>query len=230
MKRKNIVAMVTSLALVGVVAVGGTLALLTAPTNDVVNTFAVGKGYDQSEPTPDVYLDEAPVTQSKDADTLGDYVETTGDRVEGNTYDKLVEGAYLAKDPQFHIDEKCQVAESWIVAKVSGFNSDPTKTTLKFTDVTDETVTAGVWHKITEDGYEAVTTGNMGDVYYIYSEAVQTCESTADLFQQLQVDTFVFGKDTSPITVTGCAVEGVEGAAFEDMRDSVVEAAKTQLG
>ena len=46
MKRKNIVAMVTSLALVGVVAVGGTLALLTAQTNNVVNTFAVGKGYD----------------------------------------------------------------------------------------------------------------------------------------------------------------------------------------
>ena len=229
MKRKNIVAMVTSLALVGVVAVGGTLALLTAQTNNVVNTFAVGKGYDQSEPNPDVYLDEAQVTQSTEAATLGDYVETTGDRVESNTYNKLVEDAFLAKDPQFHIAEKCQVAESWIVAKVSGFNSDPSKTTLKFTDVTDETVTAGVWYKITEEGYEAVTTGNMGDGYYIYSVAVKPGESTADLFQQLQVDTFVAGQDPSTITVTGCAVEGVEGAAFEAMYDSVVEAAKTQL-
>ena len=177
-----------------------------------------------------MYLDEAPVTQSKDADTLGDYVETTGDRVEGNTYDKLVEDAFLAKDPQFHIATKCEVAESWIVAKVSGFNTTPGATTLQFTDVTDETVTAGVWYKITEDGYETVTTDNMDNGYYIYSVAVKPGESTADLFQQLQVDTFVVGQDPSTITVTGCAVEGVEGAAFENMRDSVVEAAKAQLG
>lgn len=229
MKRKNIVAMVTSLALVGVVAVGGTLALLTAQTNNVVNTFAVGKGYDQEEPTPDVYLDEAPVVQSTDAETLGDYVETTGDRVKGNTYGKLVEGAFLAKDPQFHIAEKCEVAESWIVAKVSGFNTTSGATTLKFTDVTDDTF-SGVWYKITEDGYVAVTTDNMDNGYYIYSVAVEPGESTADLFQQLQVDTFVAGQNPSTITVTGCAVEGVEGAAFEDMRDSVVEAAKAQLG
>lgn len=238
MKRKNIVAMVTSLALVGVVAVGGTLALLTAPTNDVVNTFAVGKGYDQDEDNPDVYLDEALVTQSTDADTLGDYVETTEPRVKSNTYDKLVEHASLAKDPQFHIAAKCEVAESWIVAKVSGFNTGDGVTTLKFTDVTDETeatsengIVDGTWYKVTKSGesysYAPVTLENIDNGVYIYNAALAAGKSTKDLFQQLQVDNFVPGQNPSTITVSGCAVEGIVGMTYDQMKDNVMKQVDT---
>lgn len=59
MKRKNMATMVTCIALVGAVAVGGTLALLSQGSNTVTNTFTVGKGYNQD--TPDLSLDEAPV-------------------------------------------------------------------------------------------------------------------------------------------------------------------------
>jgi len=232
MTKKRIATMATCIALVGAVAVGGTLALLSAKSNDVTNTFTVGKGYDQSEPNPDFYLDEAKVAQVTEGDNIGGYAETNDARVESNQYANIVADAYLAKDPQFHISNDCEVAQSWIVAKVSGFNTDPTATTLKFTDVTDETVegvVAGSWYKVTEgeaegtyeytlvDGVE-----DMGNGVYIYSASLTAGQSTKDLFQQLQVDTFVAGKNPSTITVTGYAVEGVAGVSFENMRDDVM--------
>lgn len=232
MTKKRFVTMATCIALVGAVAVGGTLALLSAQSNNVTNTFTVGKGYDQSEPNPDFYLDEAKVAQVTEGDNIGGYAETNDARVESNQYANIVADAYLAKDPQFHISNDCEVAQSWIVAKVSGFNTDPTATTLKFTDVTDETVegvVAGSWYKVTEgeaegtyeytlvDGVE-----DMGNGVYIYSVSLTAGQSTKDLFQQLQVDTFVAGKNPSTITVTGYAVEGVAGVSFENMRDDVM--------
>lgn len=230
MTKKRIATMATCIALVGAVAVGGTLALLSAQSNDVTNTFTVGKGYDQSEPNPDFYLDEAKVAQVTEGDNIGGYAETDDARVESNEYANIVANAYLAKDPQFHISSDCEVAHSWIVAKVSGFNTDPTATTLKFTDVTDETVegvVAGSWYKVTKSGntysYEPVdSVEDMGNGVYIYSASLTAGQSTKDLFQQLQVDAFVAGKNPSTITVTGYAVEGVAGVSFENMRDDVM--------
>lgn len=230
MKRKNMISMVTSLALVGVVAVGGTLALLVSNTDTVTNTFTVGKGY--NDENPDLILDEAKVKQVTDTEegTIGDYIETTDPRVEGNAYNNLVADATLAKDPQFHIDEDCQVATSWIVAKISGVNTNPEATTLKFTDVNDEDLdnnaVTGTWYKVTKSGdtytYNEVTLNNIDNGVYIYDQGLAAGDSTEDLFQQLQVDTFVPGADPSTITVTGCAVEGVAGVDFENMRDKVM--------
>lgn len=232
MTKKRFGTMAACLALVGAVAVGGTLALLNAQSNDVTNTFTVGKGYDQNDPNPDFYLDEAKVAQVTEGDNIGGYAETADPRVESNEYANIVENAYLAKDPQFHISDDCEVAQSWIVAKISGFNSEEGKTTLKFTDVTDETVegvVAGSWYKVTkgeaEGTYEYTlvdSVEDMGNGVYIYSASLTAGQSTRDLFQQLQVDTFVAGKNPSTITVTGYAVEGVAGVSFENMRDDVM--------
>lgn len=233
MTKKRIATMATCIALVGAVAVGGTLALLSAQSNDVTNTFTVGKGYDQNEPNPDFYLDEAKVAQVTEGDNIGGYAETDDARVESNQYANIVADAYLAKDPQFHISSDCEVAHSWIVAKVDGFNTTPGATTLKFTDVDDtdmaNNAVAGSWYKVTEgeaegtyvytlvDGVE-----DMGNGVYIYSASLTAGQSTKDLFQQLQVDTFVAGQNPSTITVTGYAVEGVAGVSFENMRDDVM--------
>lgn len=233
MTKKRFATMATCIALVGAVAVGGTLALLSAQSNDVTNTFTVGKGYDQNEPNPDFYLDEAKVAQVTEGDNIGGYAETDDARVESNQYANIVADAYLAKDPQFHISSDCEVAHSWIVAKVDGFNTTPGATTLKFTDVDDtdmaNNAVAGSWYKVTEgeaegtyvytlvDGVE-----DMGNGVYIYSASLTAGQSTKDLFQQLQVDTFVAGQNPSTITVTGYAVEGVAGVSFENMRDDVM--------
>lgn len=235
MTKKRIATMATCIALVGAVAVGGTLALLSAQSNDVTNTFTVGKGYDQNEPNPDFYLDEAKVAQVTEGDNIGGYAETDDARVESNQYANIVADAYLAKDPQFHISSDCEVAHSWIVAKVDGFNSNLEATTLKFTDVTDETVegvVAGAWLKVekTKEGaytYTPVTTENMGNGVYIFNASLAKGESTKDLFQQLQVDKFEAGKNPSTITVTGCAVEGVAGADFESMKNDVMKTVDT---
>ena len=230
MTKKRFATLATCIALVGAVAVGGTLALLSAQSNDVTNTFTVGKGYDQNDPNPDFYLDEAKVAQVTEGDNIGGYAETAAPRVEENTYANIVENAYLAKDPQFHISDDCEVAQSWIVAKISGFNATPSATILKFTDVTDETVdgvVAGSWYKVTKAGdaysYAAVTLDNIDNGVYIYSTSLTPGQSTKDLFQQLQVETFVPGQNPSNITVTGYAVEGVAGADFDSMKNEVMK-------
>ncbi len=236
MTKKRFATMATCIALVGAVAVGGTLALLSTPSNKVQNTFTVGAGYHTDH--EDLTLDEAKVAQVTSGTNLGGYVETASPRVQGNAYNNIVENALLAKDPQFHIAEDCEVAQSWIVAKVSGFNAEKGKTTLKFTDVTDETevteenkLVAGTWYKVTKSGasysYEAVTTENMGNGVYIYGASLAAGQSTKDLFQQLQVDTFVPGQNPSTITVTGYAVEGVAGVSFNNMRDDVMKTVDT---
>lgn len=49
MTKKRIATMATCIALVGAVAVGGTLALLTRESNTVTNTFTVGTGYKEGD-------------------------------------------------------------------------------------------------------------------------------------------------------------------------------------
>lgn len=238
MKRKNMISMVTSLALVGVVAVGGTLALLSAESNSVENVFTVGQGYDQNEPNPDVYLDEAIVTQEKDDsnNNLGGYKvlegEGEGRDRDGQAYDKLVTGTTLAKDPIFHVSTSCDVPYTWIVAKVSGYNTDINKTQLSFTDVLGDD-SDYAWYKVEkkgEDNYtftEVASATDMGNGVYIYSKVLTPGGSTEPLFEQLRVGEIKLdgaGKTTSPsaITIEGYAVEGVAGATFEDVQDKVM--------
>lgn len=241
MTKKRIGTMAACLALVGAVAVGGTLALLSSQSNSVTNTFTVGSGYNDDTQDPDLKLDEAVVVPVTKGDNIGDIVEnpdgsrtpTTGDQTQ--KYPQLIEGSMIAKDPQFHISDDCEVAQSWIVAKVSGFNAEKGKTTLKFTDVTDETVDGvvdGAWLKVekTKEGaytYTPVTTENMGNGVYIFNASLSAGESTKDLFQQLQVDNFVAGQNPSTITVTGYAVEGVADVSFDNMRDDVMKTVDT---
>lgn len=241
MTKKRIATLATCIALVGAVAVGGTLALLSTQSNSVTNTFTVGSGYNDDKQDPDLKLDEAVVVPVTKGDNIGDIVEnpdgsrtpTTGDQTQ--KYPQLIEGSMIAKDPRFHIDEDCKVAESWIVAKVSGFNSNADATTLKFTDVTDETVATpenklvdGNWYKVTKVdgeyvfGDNPVALGEMGNGVYIYSASLSAGEYTKDLFQQLQVDEFVAGVAPSDIKIEGAAVEGVAGVDFINMRNDVM--------
>lgn len=80
--KKRTFALILALVLVFGAAVGGTIAYLTDKTDEVKNTFTVGK--------VDIDLDEAKVTQmgEKDGDT----------RVKANTY-KLIPGHTYVKDP-----------------------------------------------------------------------------------------------------------------------------------
>lgn len=91
MKARKILTMVGALALTAALAIGGTLAYLTAQTDTVTNTFTVGN-----------------ITMTLDETNAEN---PAGDRVIANTY-KIIPGTKLAKDPTAHIaagSEKCWV-------------------------------------------------------------------------------------------------------------------------
>lgn len=224
MKRKNMISMVTSLALVGVVAVGGTLALLTQESNDVTNIFTVGKGYTAS----DIKLDEDTVHQVTEVENFGGYEGNNvavAQRVTGNTYADLVVGTTLDKDPTFRIVEGATSPKSWFVAKVEGVTDNAGKLSVSGVEV------GNGWYEVSlKDSvytYTPVTAGSQikDDTFYIYDTAISAGEETDPLFTQLTVLAGAKGADVKNIVVSGTAVEAVGNTSFDDSRDAVMAAA-----
>lgn len=223
MKRKNMISMVTSLALVGVVAIGGTLALLTQPSNTVDNIFTVGKGYTAS----DIKLDEDKVHQVTEVENFGGYEGNNvavAQRVTGNTYADLVVGTTLDKDPTFRIVEGATSPKSWFVAEVEGVTDNAGKLSVSGVEADNG------WYEVSfEDGvysYTPVTEGSQikDDTYYIYDTAISAGQETDPLFTQLTVLAGAKGADVKKIVVSGTAVEAVGNVTFEDSRDAVMAA------
>lgn len=84
MNKKKLGMTIGSLALVGAIAVGGTLAYLTDTSLQVKNTFTLTNDLD-------IILDEAPVNSNGQ--------ETNGTRVQENKYNNLYANQLLDKDP-----------------------------------------------------------------------------------------------------------------------------------
>lgn len=207
MTKKRIATMATCIALVGAVAVGGTLALLTAPSNDVTNTFAVGEGF--NDPKNALVLNESPVTQLAN----GDYVSAAGSRVESNDYDQLVAGGTLFKDPKFDLTDG---PTSWIVAYVDNIDSKLSGTL------------GDGWIKVT--GTDTYTTDKLdktitGGTYYIYKTPVTKDIDIPALFTQLTVGDDATG-NLDAMNIKGCAVQAVgDGQNVDTAVDTVVKAA-----
>lgn len=237
MKRKNMISMVTSLALVGVVAVGGTLALLTSQSNDVTNTFTVGADY----PLNALKVREHDVTQlatgawdSRDGDNWK--VDSTG-AYEGIQYTNLVGGTTVDKDPQFVLAEDSP--KSWITCYIDGLNELRNYVTVSGVtgkDVDDENTTGlkGDWYRYDPSGKtfaeKYVLVESKDDIqdgaWYIFSEKVtgQGTELNNDsitdpIFTQLTVNPDVAKNNAAAssgaqladgsITVMGVAVQVV---------------------
>lgn len=226
MKRKNMVAMVTSIALVGAVAVGGTLALLSQPSNTVTNIFTVGAGYDADE----IKLDEDTVYQEVSGTNLGGYKGhgvPVAERVTGNTYSNLVAGTTLDKDPTFRIvddGDKTVSPKSWFVAQVTGLTANMGKLSVSGVEL------GNGWYEVAfAEGkytYTPVTAGSQikEDTWYIYDTAISAGGETDPLFTQLRVDTVTAGTNPANIVISGTAVEAVGDATFEASRDAVMAA------
>lgn len=102
MKRRQLAKLGLTLGLVAAVGVGGTMALLTAETDEVTNTFTVGDGLTAA----DLELDEKDIKNPE------------GDRVKENKYENLTPSMSFVKDPQVRISEKA--ADCYAFIKVSG--------------------------------------------------------------------------------------------------------------
>lgn len=112
MKKKQVRNLVLSLALVGAIGGGATLALLTAQSETVTNTFTVGKGLHDK----DITLDEAPVDS-----TTGQ--KKDGPRVQENTYKDLEQGDVLDKDPSVTIAHTA--ADCYVFVQISNLIDSP---------------------------------------------------------------------------------------------------------
>ena len=113
MKKRKIMMSVMSAALVGVVAIGGTLAYLSDTTEKVVNTFNVGAGYIDDGKHVGLWLDE----------TLWDTASNlpTDSRTEdGNLYKDMMPGSVVLKDPTFHLTTGS--TDSYVFAEVNGLD------------------------------------------------------------------------------------------------------------
>lgn len=215
MKRKNMISMVTSLALVGVVAVGGTLALLTSQSDKVTNTFTVGDGYE----TNDFYIDENAVTRDYSATNYGGYKENGASRVEAITYEDVVAGTTLAKDPTLHITSTAP--ESWVVAKITGLNANAGNLSLEGTISGWYELKDGVWTEVTK------AADLKENVLYVYGTKLTTTNlSTSPIFETVRVASTV-DEDTTftQIEVTGVAVEAVADSEWNDETANAVLAA-----
>ena len=91
MKKRNVMTMALSLAMVGVIAVGGTLAYLTAKSGPVTNTFIGSEGIEMT-------LDEALVG------TDGQAVDPES-RVQSNSYTNILPETAYDKDPTVHLTQ-----------------------------------------------------------------------------------------------------------------------------
>lgn len=134
MNKKKAAMSLMSLALVGAVAVGGTLAFLTDTTGKVTNTFTMGKGYeDETDPEDPgkvlhtgLWLDETKCPTGDRyptaiGETLEDRVEASETGTPGVEYKELVPGDIMVKDPTFHM--VAGSVESRVVMKVTGLDA-----------------------------------------------------------------------------------------------------------
>ena len=233
MKRKNMASMATCIALVGAVAVGGTLALLTTGPKALTNTFTVGNNFDKT----DFLLKENNVTQqftstaefnygSYTKDTMKPEVVGNEEGTPGVRYDSIVADTTLDKNPWFELDknatDKATIPDAWIVAKIDGL------TELNDKGITiDETSVSTGWKVVTvstnpETREKTYTLGadvsniNLADdTYFVYmhkldADGLANAYKTTPLFTKLYASSAVESLNTElPLQVKGVAVQAL---------------------
>lgn len=219
MTKKRIATMATCIALVGAVAVGGTLALLSTQSNILTNTFAVGPDYPDDDGKIALELREHDVQKDLSTDNYGGYSAKENWKMDDFgaytdiDYTQIVEGTTLAKDPQFHLVEESP--NSWIVAEIDGLTELDGKL-----DVT-AIPSGNKWYHLVDDEWVVVDSADdVTDGYYMYSETVAADGTTEALFTQLTATNVVDENgnaiDLGDIVVKGVAVQAVEGSSFND--------------
>ena len=227
--KKNKKAMIASLALVGAVCVGSTLAYLSDQSNTLNNTFTVGKGYIPGDLGEAVWVDEKDyngATEGEKTTTVDGELRTLDGNQYGTVDNKLEAGSVVTKDPVIRLTEES--VESWVYMQVTYKTDD----LYKFVDAKGtadkvlEEIVPSDWTVIdatTSDGNTVLTVrfNTMLNSAKTYEDGtwVDTTEihNTSALFEAIQIDeTFNLEGDAeptiSPITIKACAVQ----AAYTD--------------
>ena len=185
MKTKNKALLLTLCAVLLVAAsVMGTIAYLTSH-DAVVNTFSVG--------SISMSLDEAPVN--------ADGKETTGDRVEANSY-KLLPGHEYDKDPTIHMVATSE--DAWVFVKIENGIESYESTADGYTNIETQITDTYGWTGLTgvEGVYYKEYTKNQADkdlevfANFKVADNAESVEGWANITA-----------DTHKINVTGYAVQ-----------------------
>lgn len=203
MKKRKIMMSVMSAALVGVVAIGGTLAYLSDTSNSVTNTFNVGAGYEEDDDGHvGLWLDEIDYDGKDEEGNPATRTET------GNLYEELLPGSVVEKDPTFHLTEGS--TESYVFAEVTGV---------------DAMIEAGYYFTVNEPDSQADPAasafGNKWkkvddqkgfDGLYVYTEKVAGGEDLQPMFNWVKLGSAVENEqfaeiDPSVVFIRGIAVQ-----------------------
>lgn len=207
MNKKNIVTAAVSLALVGVMAIGGTLAYLTDNSGPVTNKFVM----DGLEITlkEDAKIPAGEVYQQKE---IGE-TEYSTDEIQGTTkgvdYDKLLPGATVNKNP--YLEVGASNAHAYVYAYVTGMN---TLAPIEGSGVK----TPAMWINGWSEGWTVVETDALSGT--LLRREVARDASTADGL--LRLDVFDTVKVNSALTESQ-KIKDVTIGAFAHQADNVDE-------
>lgn len=203
MNKKNIATAAVSLALVGVMAIGGTLAYLTDNSGPVTNKFVmdgleITLKEDATIPADQVYL-------QKETDGAAYGTDEILGTVKGVEYDKLLPGATVDKNP--YLEVSASNAHAYVYAYVTGINT---------TAPAAGAETPVVWVDQWSSGWDVVTgTGLEGTL--LRREVARDASTTEDL---LRLDIFETVHVNSEITTT-TTIDDVTIQAFAHQADNV---------
>lgn len=185
MKKKNVLMMALSLCLVAVIAVGGTLAYLTAQGNAITNEFT----FVTAGPEGGVINVKLTETATFPDDYSG-VASVDGDESTGYSYTNVVPNEVLPKAPSVWVETK---VPCWVFVKIT-----------TSTNVTIEDMNTTDWKAVSNApgvyAYKTpVAAGNDYD------------ESLSTLFTKVKVGNVDISTDLDPITIDVAAVQtGVE--------------------
>lgn len=196
MKKRKLMMTVMSLALVLVVAVGGTLAYLSDKSNTVTNTFNVGSGYEEEEnpddpknPHKGLWLDETDKVDGKNPTSPAPAWDWQNRTETGVAYEEMMPGSVVAKDPVFHLTTGS--TDSYVFAYVTGLDDIVGKDFLITDDKPEDEPTASAlndnWVKV--NGEE----GSVLDGLYVWGYLNEDNEVVGTVLNGGQVTDQLFG-------------------------------------
>lgn len=192
MKKKNLLMMALSVCMVAVVAVGGTLAYLTATDDQVKNTFTFADGITVE------LAESAPTTG------LGDASATWNGEQNGVQYTNVVVGQTLPKEPTVELTH--YTVDTYVFAKIeNNTNNVVSIVDLKTTDK------GGAW---TDCG-----NGVYGRLVVVDKDHAADSDVATPLFTEVKIDNEP-AEGASNINIT-ISVSAIQAEGFDNMTDAL---------
>lgn len=182
--KKNVATAIVSGALVGCLAIGGTLAYLTANSGTLTNKFTGASNLN-------VTISETATDSTNDTYKV-DGAHETGEKASGETggltYKDVVPGAQVSKDVDVHVKQNDSGVKSYVFIRITGLDNDK----LDATALQTATANGGTWVKVDgddtkQDGIYALTeNGSLDNL-----KAIDSSEGdvTLNVFDTINVKT-----------------------------------------